>query len=52
VLAPNTNSIADIFLLLLQFQNNLYTPKNGEILVASTEDILTSSFLDIVFELN
>lgn len=26
-------------------QNNLYTPKNREILVASTQDFLTSSFL-------
>lgn len=26
-------------------QNNLCTPKNGEILVASTQDFLTSSFL-------
>lgn len=28
-----------------QVQNNLCTPKNGEILVASTQDFLTSSFL-------
>lgn len=28
-------------------QNNLCTPKNGEILVASTQDSLTSSFLII-----
>lgn len=26
-------------------QNNLCTPKNGEVLVASTQDFLTSSFL-------
>ena len=31
--------------LFLQVQNNLCTPKNGEILVASTQDFLTSSFL-------
>ena len=31
--------------LTLQVQNNLCTPKNGEILVASTQDFLTSSFL-------
>jgi hypothetical protein len=31
--------------LSLQVQNNLCTPKNGEILVASTQDFLTSSFL-------
>lgn len=30
---------------MLQVQNNLCTPKNGEILVASTQDFLTSSFL-------
>lgn len=29
----------------MQVQNNLCTPKNGEILVASTQDFLTSSFL-------
>lgn len=29
----------------MQVQNNLVTPKNGEILVASTQDFLTSSFL-------
>ena len=28
-----------------QVENNLCTPKNGEILVASTQDFLTSSFL-------
>lgn len=31
--------------LVSQVQNNLCTPKNGEILVASTQDFLTSSFL-------
>lgn len=31
--------------LYFQVQNNLCTPKNGEILVASTQDFLTSSFL-------
>lgn len=30
---------------LLQVANNLCTPKNGEILVASTQDFLTSSYL-------
>lgn len=35
----------DMFLTFLQVQNNLCTPKNGEILVASTQDFLTSSFL-------
>ncbi|KAF6146860.1 hypothetical protein GIB67_018513 [Kingdonia uniflora] len=30
---------------MFQVQNNLCTPKNGEILVASTQDFLTSSFL-------
>lgn len=29
----------------MQVQNNLCTPKSGEILVASTQDFLTSSFL-------
>lgn len=37
--------IAKQFLIFLQVQNNLCTPKNGEILVASTQDFLTSSFL-------
>ena len=32
-------------LLSSQVQNNLCTPKNGEILVASTQDFLTTSFL-------
>jgi hypothetical protein len=32
-------------LCVYQVQNNLCTPKNGEILVASTQDFLTSSFL-------
>lgn len=31
--------------MILQVQNNLCTPKNGEILVASTQDFLTSSFV-------
>jgi len=31
--------------MLMGVQNNLCTPKNGEILVASTQDFLTSSFL-------
>jgi DNA-directed RNA polymerase beta' subunit len=36
-----------MFLIIITFQvqNNLCTPKNGEILVASTQDFLTSSFL-------
>ena len=34
-----------IFFVCFQVQNNLCTPKNGEILVASTQDFLTSSFL-------
>ena len=33
------------FTFLLQVANNLCTPKNGEILVASTQDFLTSSYL-------
>ncbi|KAK2985575.1 hypothetical protein RJ640_025008 [Escallonia rubra] len=33
------------FLGTFEVQNNLCTPKNGEILVASTQDFLTSSFL-------
>lgn len=31
--------------LFFQVANNLCTPKNGEILVASTQDFLTSSYL-------
>lgn len=34
-----------LMLFVYQVQNNLCTPKNGEILVASTQDFLTSSFL-------
>lgn len=34
-----------LILFVFQVQNNLCTPKNGEILVASTQDFLTSSFL-------
>ena len=41
----NFDSCYLLLLLLLQVQNNLCTPKNGEILVASTQDFLTSSFL-------
>ncbi|CAI7797052.1 unnamed protein product [Closterium sp. NIES-53] len=35
----------DFCLLCLSVENNLCTPKNGEILVASTQDFLTSAFL-------
>ena len=38
-----TDLVTNIY--FLQVQNNLCTPKNGEILVASTQDFLTSSFL-------
>ena len=34
-----------IFVDTVQVLNNLCTPKNGEILVGSTQDFLTSSFL-------
>lgn len=34
-----------MILCFYQVQNNLCTPKNGEILIASTQDFLTSSFL-------
>lgn len=34
-----------VFVMKMQVQNNLCTPKSGEILVASTQDFLTSSFL-------
>ncbi|GAU14612.1 hypothetical protein TSUD_96760 [Trifolium subterraneum] len=42
---PQTEEARTEALLLMTVQNNLCTPKNGEILVASTQDFLTSSFL-------
>lgn len=42
---PQTEEARTEALLLMAVQNNLCTPKNGEILVASTQDFLTSSFL-------
>ncbi|KAH9700987.1 DNA-directed RNA polymerase III subunit 1 [Citrus sinensis] len=42
---PQTEEARTEALLLMGVQNNLCTPKNGEILVASTQDFLTSSFL-------
>ncbi|WCJ25207.1 DNA-directed RNA polymerase III subunit 1 [Euphorbia peplus] len=42
---PQTQEARTEALLLMGVQNNLCTPKNGEILVASTQDFLTSSFL-------
>lgn len=39
------NKLLMLVLTVCQVQNNLCTPKNGEILVASTQDFLTSSFL-------
>ncbi|CAI9105246.1 OLC1v1004130C1 [Oldenlandia corymbosa var. corymbosa] len=42
---PQTVEARTEALLLMGVQNNLCTPKNGEILVASTQDFLTSSFL-------
>ncbi|XP_074555847.1 LOW QUALITY PROTEIN: DNA-directed RNA polymerase III subunit 1-like [Curcuma longa] len=42
---PQTEEARTEALMLLGVQNNLCTPKNGEILVASTQDFLTSSFL-------
>ncbi|WVZ04486.1 hypothetical protein V8G54_025292 [Vigna mungo] len=42
---PQTEEARTEAILLMGVQNNLCTPKNGEILVASTQDFLTSSFL-------
>ncbi|TXG73952.1 hypothetical protein EZV62_002531 [Acer yangbiense] len=42
---PQTEEARTEALLLMGVQNNLCTPKNGELLVASTQDFLTSSFL-------
>ncbi|KAL9254181.1 DNA-directed RNA polymerase III subunit 1-like protein, partial [Drosera capensis] len=42
---PQTEQARAEALLLMGVQNNLCTPKNGAILVASTQDFLTSSFL-------
>lgn len=42
---PQTEEARTEALLLMGVQNNLCTPKNGTILVASTQDFLTSSYL-------
>ncbi|XP_021734189.1 DNA-directed RNA polymerase III subunit 1-like isoform X1 [Chenopodium quinoa] len=42
---PQTQEARAEALLLMGVQNNLCTPKNGTILVASTQDFLTSSYL-------
>ncbi|KAJ3669151.1 hypothetical protein LUZ60_011101 [Juncus effusus] len=42
---PQTEEARAEALMLMGVQNNLCTPKNGEILVASTQDFLTTSFL-------
>ncbi|KAA8544667.1 hypothetical protein F0562_019486 [Nyssa sinensis] len=42
---PQTEEARTEAIMLMGVQNNLCTPKNGEILVASTQDFLTSSFL-------
>ncbi|XP_071737899.1 DNA-directed RNA polymerase III subunit 1-like [Rutidosis leptorrhynchoides] len=42
---PQTEEARTEALMLMGVQNNLCTPKNGEILVASTQDFLTSAFL-------
>ncbi|KAG7606722.1 RNA polymerase Rpb1 domain 3 [Arabidopsis thaliana x Arabidopsis arenosa] len=42
---PQTEEARTEAITLMGVQNNLCTPKNGEILVASTQDFLTSSFL-------
>ncbi|TQD75003.1 hypothetical protein C1H46_039471 [Malus baccata] len=42
---PQTEEARTEALTLMGVQNNLCTPKNGEVLVASTQDFLTSSFL-------
>ncbi|EPS62830.1 hypothetical protein M569_11956, partial [Genlisea aurea] len=42
---PQTEESRAEAIMLMGVQNNLCTPKNGEVLVASTQDFLTSSFL-------
>ncbi|RDY11124.1 DNA-directed RNA polymerase III subunit 1, partial [Mucuna pruriens] len=42
---PQTEEARTEAILLMGVQNNLCTPKNGDILVASTQDFLTSSYL-------
>ncbi|XP_010265589.1 PREDICTED: DNA-directed RNA polymerase III subunit 1 [Nelumbo nucifera] len=42
---PQTEEARTEALMLMGVQNNLCTPKNGAILVASTQDFLTSAFL-------
>ncbi|ESQ42341.1 hypothetical protein EUTSA_v10012446mg [Eutrema salsugineum] len=42
---PQTEEARTEAITLMGVQNNLCTPKNGEILVASTQDFLTSSYL-------
>ncbi|KAK3012631.1 hypothetical protein RJ639_008587 [Escallonia herrerae] len=42
---PQTEEARTEAVMLMGVHNNLCTPKNGEILVASTQDFLTSSFL-------
>ncbi|CAM8879158.1 unnamed protein product [Rhodiola kirilowii] len=42
---PQTEEARTEALMLMGVQNNLCTPKNGEILVASTQDFLTSAYL-------
>lgn len=42
---PYISFLLQVFVMVMQVQNNLCTPKSGEILVASTQDFLTSSFL-------
>ncbi|KAL4189457.1 hypothetical protein AMTRI_Chr08g165460 [Amborella trichopoda] len=42
---PQTEEARTEALMLMGVQHNLCTPKNGEILVASTQDFLTSSYL-------
>uniref|UniRef100_A0A1J3DX36 DNA-directed RNA polymerase subunit n=1 Tax=Noccaea caerulescens TaxID=107243 RepID=A0A1J3DX36_NOCCA len=42
---PQTEEARTEAITLMGVQNNLCTPKNGEILVASTQDFLTSAFL-------
>ncbi|XP_023733078.1 DNA-directed RNA polymerase III subunit 1 isoform X2 [Lactuca sativa] len=42
---PQTEEARTEALMLMGVQHNLCTPKNGEILVASTQDFLTTSFL-------
>jgi DNA-directed RNA polymerase III subunit RPC1 len=42
---PQTEEARAEALLLMNVKNNLITPRNGELLIAATQDFLTASYL-------